>query len=74
MSAIPPLSRDKQTFGEQAEKTAHDPFPTVDCGIFSGRYFGLENCPPKGLISLRQLHDRFWPVATKIRVRLYVGN
>jgi hypothetical protein len=25
MSAIPPLSGDKQTFGEQAEKTAHDP-------------------------------------------------
>ena len=28
MSAIPPLSGDKQTFGEQAEKTAHDPNPT----------------------------------------------
>ena len=25
MSAIPPLSGDKETFGEQAEKTAHDP-------------------------------------------------
>ena len=38
MSAIPLLSGDKQTFGEQAEKAAHDPTQTsrVDPRSVSG--------------------------------------
>jgi hypothetical protein len=36
MSAYPPLSGDKQTFGEQDEKTAHDPkrSPPLSYGLF----------------------------------------